>query len=587
MVEVLTCQLALHGYGKCAPLLCSKDHHLSLPSKGIVSDAHSLVAYRPRKMFLFRNSGLEMCISDGWLAIPRVKCVITSKESSIQSNAVNIEFESSCEEENAPANDENERLNENMFQQKLPLLKSLVHKKDINSSAGAANLSGSRVYYLEERNEDVLSKRILKLSRSNKVRSALGLYKSMIFTGLRPNLHACNSLLSCILRNGMLDDALEIFEFLKEGNMTTAHTYSLILKAVAKDWGDDAALQMFEEMCKNSDTSKGFDVVVYNTMISVFGKLNNWVQAEKIWRILQNGSLVGTAVTYSILICLFVRCGQNELALDAYSEMVQNGLTPDDDVMQAIIGACVKEGNHDMAFSMLQGMLNRGLKPNAISCNVVINSLGKAGKPKLAFKVYDLMKSLGHVPDAYTWNALLGSLNQVNQHADAIRFFQRIRKQQNNILNLHIYNTILISYQRLGQWEKAVEMLWEMEASGHSISTSSYNLVIGACEVARKPKVALQVYNHMIHQKCSPDLFTLLSLIRSCIWGSLWDEVEEILNHSAPNGSLYNAAIQGMCLTGRIDLARKVYTKMHQSGLKADGKTRALMLQNLPKDLRR
>ncbi|VFQ69325.1 unnamed protein product [Cuscuta campestris] len=409
----------------------------------------------------------------------------------------------------------------------------------------------------------------------------------MMFTGLKPSLHACNSLLSCILRNGMLDDALEVFEFLKEGKMATPHTYSLILKAIAEDRGSDAALKMFEELCKNDCASNTFDVIVYNTMISAFGKLNNWAQAEKFWRILQNKSLIGTTVTYSILICLFVRCGKYELALNAYSEMVQNGLTPGDDVLQAMIGACMKEGDFDMAFSVFQSMLNGGLKPNAKSCNAVINSLGKAGKPKLAFKVFGLMKSLGHVPDAYTWNSLLCALNQACRHRDALQCFEKIRKQEPHILNFQMYNTIMISCQRLGLWEKAVQLLWEMEASGGSVSTSSYNLVIGACEAARKPKAALQVYNHMVHQNCSPDLFTLLSVMRSCIWASLWNEVDKILNSSAPNGSLYNAAIQGMCLAGRIDLATKVYTKMRHSGIKANCKTRALMLQNLPKDLRR
>lgn len=51
----------------------------------------------------------------------------------------------------------------------------------------------------------------------------------------------------------------------------------------------------------------------------------------------------------------------------------------------------------------------------------------------------------------------------------------------------------------------------------------------------------------------------------------------------APNGSLYNAAIQGASLRGKACLARKLYTKMRDIGLTPDGKTRALMLQNLPK----
>lgn len=47
--------------------------------------------------------------------------------------------------------------------------------------------------------------------------------------------------------------------------------------------------------------------------------------------------------------------------------------------------------------------------------------------------------------------------------------------------------------------------------------------------------------------------------------------------------SLYNAAIHGMCLRGKIESAKKLYMRMRKSGLKPDGKTRALMLQNLAK----
>ncbi|KAL3526577.1 hypothetical protein ACH5RR_011233 [Cinchona calisaya] len=451
----------------------------------------------------------------------------------------------------------------------------------------AVNLVGNRLLYLEERNEELLSRRILKLCRLNKVRSALELYRSMEFLGLQPNFHACNSVVSCLLRNDMIDDALRIFYSMKARGLTTGHTCSLILKAVAEARGCHAALSMFEELERDEVVNLLFDAVVYNTMISVFSKANDWIKTENIWRRLQDNGHSGTVVTYRLLVCTFVRCGQNELALDAYHEMVRNGLTPCEDVMQAIIGACVKEGKWDLALNVFQNMLNCGLKPNLIACNALINSLGKAGKLNLAFKVFDILKSLGHAPDAYTWNALLGALNRVNRHADAIHLFESIRKEQSSALSLQVYLTVLMSYQKLGLWDRALQLLWQMEASELPLTSAPYNLVIGACEVARQPTVALQIYDHMVHQKCCPDIFTLLSLIRTCIWGSLWDEVKDILNKNPPKGYLYNASVQGLFLRGNIDLAMELYFKMKEFDLYADGKTRALVLQNLPKGSRR
>ncbi|KAE8659491.1 Pentatricopeptide repeat-containing protein [Hibiscus syriacus] len=441
----------------------------------------------------------------------------------------------------------------------------------------------AKVHFLEERNEKELSRRILMLSRSNKVRSAMELCKSMEFSGLKPDAHACNSLLSCLLRNGMLDDALRTFEFMKNNEIITGHTYSLMLKAIADSQGCDATLDMFAELEGDSKKGKSFDVIVYNTALSICGKSNNWVEAERLWRRIQENCYIGTQVTYSLLVSIFVRCNQCELALDAYSEMIRNGVESRDDTMHAVINACAKEGKWDLALSIFRKMLNDGWKPNAVACNALINSLGKAGEIKLAFKIYDIMTFLGHKPDDFTWNSLLGALYRANQHADALHLFERIR-QQNSPANLHLYNTALMCCQKLGSWDKALQLLWQLEASGLSVSTTSYNLVIGACETARKPKVALQVYDHMIHQKCVPDTFTHLSLIRSCIWGSLWAEVEEILERVPPDVSLYNAVIHGMCLRGKVEPAKKLYFRMQKCGLKPDGKTRALMLQNLRKD---
>ncbi|XWS32937.1 hypothetical protein CRYUN_Cryun22dG0033700 [Craigia yunnanensis] len=451
------------------------------------------------------------------------------------------------------------------------------------SSNRKDTVNDCKVHLLEERNKEELSRRILLLSRSNKVRSALEFFRSMTLSDLQPSAHACNSLLSCLLRNELLDDALRTFELMKTNEIITGHTYSLILKAIADTQGCDAALDMFVELEGDSEQKKGFDVIVYNTAISICGRLNNWVETERLWRRIQENGYIGTRITYSLLVSIFVRCNQNELAVDAYNEMVQNGLEPRDDTMHAMISACIKEERWDLALSIFQKMLNDGLKPNPVACNALINSLGKAGEVKVAFKIYDIMKSLGHTPDAFTWNSLLGALYRANRHADALHLFERIR-EKSSLVNVHLYNTALMSCQKLGSWDRALQLLWQIEASGLLVSTASYNLVIGACETARKPKVALQVYDHMIHQKCVSDTFTHLSLIRSCIWGSLWAEVEEILDRVPPNVSLYNAVIHGMCLRGKVESAKKLYLRMRKSGLKPDGKTRALMLQNLRKD---
>jgi pentatricopeptide repeat protein len=387
---------------------------------------------------------------------------------------------------------------------------------------------GSRLHFLEELDEETLSKRIIKLSQSNKVRSATELFDSMRASGLQPCPHACNSLLACFVRQSSLGDAMKMFEFMKGKRLATGHTYTLILKIVASTEGYLSALQMFNNIQEEEDSTKIIDIIVYNTMISACGRAKDWRQMEKLWRSLEEHSLRGTLMTYDLLVSTFVQCAQSELAIAAYQEMLVKGLDPSEDIMKAI-ATCTKEGNWKFALSTCNRMLSAGMKPNIILLNSMINALGKAGQDELAFRMYHLLTSSGLKPDQYTWSALLSALYRSGRCWDALELFQGIKVKHPSFLNDHLYNIALISCERLGQWEHGLQLLWMMEKSGLKISAVSYNHVIRACEVAWKPKVALKVYRRMIHQGCSPDTFTLLSIIRACIWGSLWNEVEDIL----------------------------------------------------------
>lgn len=453
---------------------------------------------------------------------------------------------------------------------------SFVAEKDLRRQ-GLKVVNEDGVLFLEEMDETVLSNRILELSRTNKIRSAMEYFRSMELFGLCPSIHACNSLLSGLLRNGSFDDCFKVFDFTIAKGIATGHTYSLILMACAKAQGCDSAVEFFRKLERECDVEKGFDAVVYNTMISICKEVDNWSEIERLWRSMKENGCNRTLVTYRLLISSFVRCNQSELSLYAYHEMVQNGFEPNSNILNSIICVCAKEGKWDEALSVFQKMLTGDFKLNLVACNVLINSLGRAGELKLAFQVYNTMKSFGQKPDAYTYNALMSSLNKANKHDEALKIYNRIERSQICEFNKHLYNTALMSCSELRLWDRAVEILWQMEASGMSDLTVSYNLVIRTCEIARKPKIAWQVYEHMVHQKCSPNIFTYLSIIRCCTRGDLYEELEEILNKTVPNAALYNAAVQGMCLRGNTNLANEVYTKMLEHGLEPDVKTQVLM----------
>ncbi|CAI9272652.1 unnamed protein product [Lactuca saligna] len=457
-------------------------------------------------------------------------------------------------------------------------------EEDVDDVSMPSSLvSENRLQFLEERDEKNLSWRLLKLSRADKVRSALELYASMDFMGLRPESHAFNALLSCLLRKEELDDALQVFESMRSSGRTSGHSYNLILQGVAKARGFEAAFQMFQELIDDKEETIKADQVLFNMMLTFCRDEKDWIKSEWIWRKMKENDCVGNSVTYRLLVTMFLGFCQYGLAVEAYLEMVQNEVEPDTRTMEAAVMSFVKDGRWDFALSVFRDMMKRKENPNIIVFNALIHSLGNNGQVNLAFKVYDCMRCLGHVPTSYTWNALLIALCRADQYSDALELFEKIQQESPSELGLHLYNTALTACNKLGSWRRGLQILWEMEDLGLEIPVTSYCRVIGACEVGNEPKVALQVYQHMVHKKHNPDTLTLLSLIRSCIWGSLYDEVHEILKLVPPNAHLYNAAVQGFCLREKTESATKLYQEMRELGLSADHKTRAMMLQFLPK----
>ncbi|KAJ3702804.1 hypothetical protein LUZ61_006509 [Rhynchospora tenuis] len=460
-----------------------------------------------------------------------------------------------------------------------PIKQSCSTEKEDKSEADSKH-KDITLHFLEETDEKVLSKRLVVLSRSNKTKSAFELYLSMEAFNLMPDSHACNSLLSCLLRNGLLPDALEVFDKMSRRDMATGHTFTLVLKAIAKNKGFDAAISLFNKLETDDRTKGKLDVIVYNTMFSVYAKSKDWVEAEKLWRKLGKNSIKGTSLTFDLLISTFVQCNCADLAVEAYHESIRFGFEPSEATMKAIIATCTQEGNWEVAHVVLRKMLDRGMKPNLIAFNSVINCLGKACQSDLAFSVYQTLYLSGLQPDMYTWYSLLSALYRSNRYLEVIKLFQRVKREAKSELDSHVYNVALLACQKQGMWTQALQLLWEMERCEFEVCTQSYNHVIFACEDAGEVEVAFDIYRHMVQLGCNGDDFTYMSLIRCSISGSLWDEFLEILKQHIPLDASAYYIIHELCLQELIGLAKNIFAAMQKLGFKPDAKTRTLMLQH-------
>ncbi|CAK7327269.1 unnamed protein product [Dovyalis caffra] len=139
-------------------------------------------------------------------------------------------------------------------------------------------------------------------------------------------------------------------------------------------------------------------------------------------------------------------------------------------------------------------MKKNGFHGTQVTYSLVVGISFHCSQSELALAAYNEMVQ----------NALNVFQNMANQHVDSLQLFERIKTEQDCQLNEHLYNIARMSCPKLGLRDKALQLLWQVKASELPVSTASYDLAIGACEVARKPKFALEVYEHLVHQKFTP-----------------------------------------------------------------------------------
>jgi len=104
-------------------------------------------------------------------------------------------------------------------------------------------------------------------------------------------------------------------------------------------------------------------------------------------------------------------------------------------------------------------------------------------------------------------------------------------------------------------------------------------------ELAEHHTMLTSLLNHSVEPGCSLGAFKSrfhVSFIHE--YPSDLIKILNCLQEVAPDSSIYNAVIHGLCLRGKIGLANRVYSKMRSIELIPDGKTRAFMLQHIATD---
>ncbi|KAF3457510.1 hypothetical protein FNV43_RR02168 [Rhamnella rubrinervis] len=266
---------------------------------------------------------------------------------------------------------------------------------------------------------------------------ACTLEMSQVFNELdQMDVGACNALVTGLSRNGLVDNAIEIFRrFKNQGLELNTVSWTSIIASCSQNGKDMDALELFREMQiegmkPNSVTIPCLLPACGNVAALMHGKA---AHCFSIRRGISNDVYVGSA-----LIDMYAKCGKIQLAklcfdkmptrnlvswnaimkgyamhgraketMEMFNEMQRCGQKPDFITFTCVLSACSQNGLTDEGLYYFNSMsLEHGVEARLEHYGCMVTLLGRSGKLEEA---YSMIKKMPYKPDACVWGALLSS----------------------------------------------------------------------------------------------------------------------------------------------------------------------------------
>jgi len=241
------------------------------------------------------------------------------------------------------------------------------------------------------------------------------------------------------------------------------------------------------------------NVVVKTSLIDMYVKCGS---LEKGLCVFQSMA-VKNRYSYTVMISGLAFHGRGREALRVFSEMVEEGLAPDDVVYVGVLSACSHAGLVNEGLQCFNNMqLVHKIKPTIQHYGCMVDLMGRAGMLKEAC---DLIRGMQIKPNDVIWRSLLSACKvHLNLEIGEVAAENVFKLNQHNPGD---YLVLASMYARAQKWTDVARIRTEM-AEKHLVQTPGFSLV----EANRK------VHKFVSQDKSQPQCDTIYDMIHQMEW---------------------------------------------------------------------
>lgn len=326
--------------------------------------------------------------------------------------------------------------------------------------------------------------------RSDDLKAARAMFDEM---NVR-NLVTWNTMIVGYVKNGMVDDAREMFDVMPDRNLVS---WATMISGYAQSGKPNEALEVFNEMqtriTSSPDAATMIGVIssvaqlggneladwiesyvdrngiernqrILTGLVDMHAKCGNLEKARRIFSDIHSKDLL----SYTALIIGLAAHGHGHEALELFSTMEADGITPDRVTFIGVLNACRHTGLIDSCLKLWDKMVNQfGITPDSDHYACVIDMLGRSGRVEEA---YQLVKNMSAITGAKPHVGALGAVLAAacRSSLSEVRTAEAVAQELFVLEPENTGNYILLwsLYASRGEWTKAELLRRSMDVKG-------------------------------------------------------------------------------------------------------------------------
>ncbi|KAF8410570.1 hypothetical protein HHK36_003101 [Tetracentron sinense] len=402
------------------------------------------------------------------------------------------------------------------------------------------------------------------------------------------NVVTWTAIITGLVRGGYNKEGLIYFSEMWRSNIVCdSYTFAIALKACANSGALNYGREIHTQTMKVGFNSSSYVANTLATMYNKCGKLNYGMHLFERMR-------TRDVVAWTTIIATYVQMGREEYAIQAFTWMQEEAVSPNEYTYAAIISGCANLAKIEWGEQLHAHILCIGFMDSLSVANSIVTMYAKCGRLTSASMVFNGMIRR----DVVSWSTIIATYSQEGQGEEAFKLLSWMRREgpkpnefafasllsvcgnmaileQGKQIHAHvlsiglerdvmIHSSLINMYSKCGSIEEALRIF---DVAGDKDIVSWTAMINGYAEHGYS-KEAIDLFEKISGVGLRPDPVTFIGVLSACSHVGLVDLGSYYFNsmnkeyHITPGKEHYGCMIDLLCRAGRLGDAEYMIKNM-------------------------